>query len=187
MLSHVVQEHGVVDRSPVPPSWSKVLDLLEDGDYDWLHVSAHGNFSAPGPNADSAIWLQDNRPLRPDDLIGPRIEGHIRRTRPAFVLNACHGGRLMWALTGLGGWASRLISMGASLFLAPLWTVDDARALDFARTLYRELFAGRTVADSVLNARLATRREGDPTWLAYSLYCHPNARIVLQPESMPES
>ena len=176
-LADYMQRLGLVDRSPDPPSWGRVQDLLEHGGYDWLHVGAHGNFQLANPDADSAIWLQDERPLTPGDLVGSAIERHIRRNRPGFVFNACHSGRQAWALTGLGGWANRLISAGAGLFLAPLWTVDDDRALDFAKTFYRELWSGQTVSEAVLQARLAARREGDPTWLAYSIYAHPHAQL----------
>src|SRR5205823_4894858 len=102
---------------------------------------------------------------------------------PAFLINACHTGRLGWTLNRLDGWAHRLISSGVGLFLAPLWTVTDGRALDFAQTFYRELLAGRTVGEAVQQGRQAARREGDPSWLAYSVYAYPNARLVLPPSA----
>jgi hypothetical protein len=52
----------------------------------------------------------------------------------------------------------------------PLWSVTDANALSFAETFYRELLAG---------GRRTARTAGDPTWLAYSVYAHPNARVML--------
>ncbi|MBN1877646.1 MAG: CHAT domain-containing protein, partial [Anaerolineae bacterium] len=120
----------------------------------------------------------DRRPLTPEDFIGPAIEDDIRARRPGFVFNACHGGREGWALTRLGGWANRLISTGAGLFLGPLWTVDDTAALTFSQTLYQRLLEGATVAEAVREGRHVARRAGDPTWLAYSVYAHPNARLA---------
>ena len=177
-LRQWAEQHNLKDVSPEPPTWSGVMDLLEGGTYDWLHVAAHGNFYSAAPEADSALWLQNKRALTPDHIVGPTVEGHINARRPAFVFNACDSGRQGWALTRLGGWANRLISSGAGLFLAPLWTVTDDRAVDFARAFYRELAAGNTVAEAVRQARLAAYRTGDPTWLAYSLYAHPNARLA---------
>jgi hypothetical protein len=179
-LAGLAQQHGILDLSPSEPTRVVVLDLLEVGGYDWLHVAAHGNFYSAFPESDSALWLQDQEPFTPDALVGSRIEGHIKRFRPAFVFNACHSGRQGTALTRLGGWANRLLSNGAGLFLAPLWTVNDDRALDFARTFYGEVLAGKTVAEAVREARLAARRPGDPTWLAYSVYAHPNALVRLE-------
>ncbi len=181
-LRRLLEQRNLADVSPEPATWSNVVRLLEGGRYDWLHVAAHGTFYPASPEADSAVWLQDDRALTPDAIVGPAIEGHISSRRPAFIFNACHSGRQGWALTRLGGWANRLVSTGAGLFLAPLWTVTDGRAVDFAKTFYRELLAGNTVAEAVRQARLAARRSGDPTWLAYSVYAHPNARVVFGDE-----
>ncbi|MGB4802941.1 MAG: CHAT domain-containing protein, partial [Anaerolineae bacterium] len=177
-LRSQIAGRGLRDASPAAATWSDTLDLLEGGAYDWLHVAAHGSFYSAAPDLDAALWLQDGRSLTPDSIVGPAIEAHLKRQRPGFVFNACHGSRQGWALTGLGGWANRLISSGAGLFLAPLWTVTDRQAAHFAVTFYERLFAGDAVADAVRQARLAARQVGDPTWLAYSVYAQPNARLV---------
>ncbi len=181
-LNGLMEKHSLSNVSPTLPEWSKVLALLEQVGYDWLHAAAHGNFYPDSPDADSAIWLQEKRPLTPNAVVGAAIEGYISKRRPGFVFNACHTGRQGWELTRLGGWANRLISSGAGLFIAPLWTVTDRRAVDFAKTFYAELMNGRTVAEAARQGRLAARRVGDPTWLAYSVYAHPNARVVLGAE-----
>lgn len=164
--------------TPLPPSWANVLKVLEGGEYEWLHAATHGDFYPEDPEADSAIWLQDGHALTPQDLIGTKIEHYIKKHHPAFVFNACHAGRQAWALTRIGGWANRLISIGAGLFLAPLWTVSDDLASQFAKVFYKHLLDGKTVAESVREARKSIKQEGDPTWLAYSVYAHPNAKIT---------
>jgi hypothetical protein len=141
-LSNLVSARGMTDLSPAPPTWSKVMDLLEGGGYDWFHVAAHGSFRAEAPDADSAIWLEGDRAMTPDDFVGLAIERHLRERRPAFVFNACHSSRQDWDLTRLGGWANRLVSGGAGLFLAPMWTVSDKPALAFAEAFYEALVGG---------------------------------------------
>jgi hypothetical protein len=79
---------------------------------------------------------------------------------------------------GIGGWADRLVSRGAGLFLAPLWLVSDDRAYEFCKTFYGALASGLPVGRAVLEARRKARKEGDPSHLAYSVYAHPNARFV---------
>ena len=180
-LKRVVSEHGLRDLSPWPPTWSAVADLLEEGEYDWLHAAAHGNFYPPAPDSDSAVWLQDQRALQPESFVGRRILAHLKQQRPGFFLNACHTARQEWTLTRMGGWPDRLVSKGAGFFLAPMWTVSDDPALTFARSLYGGLLSGQTVAESVRQARLEARTPGDPTWLAYSVYAHPNARLEVGP------
>ncbi len=179
ILQAFLHQHGLADKSPAAPTWAAVLDLLELGGYDWLHAAAHGSFYPEAPDADSALWLQDQRPLTPDTFVGPAIEDYIRARRPGFVFNACHAGREGWTMTQLGGWSNRLISTGAGLFLGPLWTVNDHAALTFAQTLYQQLIGGATVAEAVRASRQQARRAGDPTWLAYSVYAHPNARVAV--------
>lgn len=179
LLLDLVRQHSLRDVSPAEATWPAVMGLLERGEYDWLHVASHGNFCADAPDGDSALWLQRDTALTPQHLAGMQIEGYIRRSRPAFFFNACEVGRQGWALTRIGGWASRLVSCGAGLFVGPLWSVHDSSALTFADAFYHALFAGETVAAATRQARAAARKIGDPTYLAYSVYGHPNARLLL--------
>jgi hypothetical protein len=176
-MSALMSQHGLRDASPSLLTRAAVKHLLKQGDYSWVHVAAHGNFYPDDPAGELAIWLEDNQPLTSKAIVGV-VEAYLREHRPAFFFNACEVGRQGWAITGLGGWASRLISAGAGLFLAPQWVVDDGAALRFSQALYRSLLAGEPAAEAVRQGRLAARRKGDPTWLAYSLYAHPNARLV---------
>jgi hypothetical protein len=170
-------QYGLRDVSPEEPSYAAVKRLLQQGGYSWLHVAAHGNFYAENPDGESAIWLMDQQPLTPRSIVG-EVEHYLREQRPTFVFNACELGRQGWAITGLGGWAGRLIGAGAGLFLAPLWVVNDGPALKFSITVYQALLERKTAAEAVRQGRLTARRLGNPTWLAYSLYAHPNARAV---------
>ncbi len=165
-LQQLAAKRGLADLSPAVPSSSAVLDLLERGGYSWLHAATHGTSDANAPDAGGAIQLQGTDLLAREDLIGPEIEGYISRARPAFFFNVCYGGQQGWALTRLGGWANRLISAGAGLFIAPLWSVTDANALSFTQTFYRQLLDGATVAEAARSGRLAARTVGDPTSLA---------------------
>ncbi|HEY7415877.1 MAG TPA: CHAT domain-containing protein [Ktedonobacteraceae bacterium] len=176
-LAMMIRKHHLYDASPASLSTAAAKSFLQNGGYTWVHFATHGNFYPEDPDGESAIWLEDQQPLTSNSIVG-QTEAYLRQARPAFVFNACEVGRQGWTITGLGGWANRLIGAGASLFLAPLWLVNDGAALKFSKTVYRALFEGETVAEAVRQGRLAARRLGDPTWLAYSLYAHPNARIV---------
>jgi len=176
-LLALMQQYQLRDTSPAEPTWGAVMDLLEAGGYQWLHVAAHGNFYPQSPDGDSALWLAADMALTPDAIVGAATERYLHSARPGFFFNACEVGRQGWALTRLGGWANRLISAGAGLFIGPHWEVRDDSALTFAATFYQRLLQGDTVAEATYQARLAARKAGDPTWLAYSVYAHPNARI----------
>jgi hypothetical protein len=178
MLLDLIRQHNLRDLSPAEATWQTVMDLLEVGGYDWVHVASHGNFYPEAPDGDSALWLQSDNALTPQHIAGMQIEGYLRKHRPVFFFNACEVGRQGWALTRIGGWANRLISCGAGLFVGPLWSVGDSSALTFATAFYQSLFSGETVAIATQQARVAARQVGDPTYLAYSVYGHPNARVA---------
>ncbi|KYF50765.1 hypothetical protein BE04_15860 [Sorangium cellulosum] len=172
------QDRRVQDRSPKYATAKEVKALLKNGGYGLIHAATHGNFSTSAPDAITALWLEGGEPLSPRAINGPDIEAHLGAARPAFVFNACELGQGAWSLVGIGGWANRLISAGAGLFLAPLWLVSDDRAYAFCEALYRELANGAPVGKAVREARRAAKKDGDPTHLAYCVYAHPNARFV---------
>jgi hypothetical protein len=181
-LQQLLEPLGVRDVSPVQSDYEAVMGLLRSQIYDWLHVSAHGTFSADLPDQSSTLWLEEHEAITPQHLIGPEVEDHLRRVRPAFFFNACQAGRLGWNLTGLGGWAARLIACGAGMFLGPLADVEDETALLMAISLYKALVLDKkTIAEATRQARKVVRNTGDPSWLAYSLYAHPNAKVRVGP------
>lgn len=176
-LVGLMQRHQLRRTGPETPSWSNVMDFLEGGDYQWVHFAAHGSFFPDAPDGDSSLWLQADHALSPQDLTGAAIRSHFRQKHPAFFFNACEVGRQGYALTRISGWANRLVSAGAGLFVGPLWAVQDRSAAAFAAEFYQALLGGQTVAQAVRQARKATQEFDDPTWLAYSVYGHPNARL----------
>lgn len=173
--------YDLADRSPAEAQRGLVKALLagQEGVRLW-HFACHGDYDRRSPD-NSPLFLQDGYPLRPHDLVGPAQE-HLRADRPLVFLNACRAGQSGLSLTGLGGWAKVLVQdcrVGA--LIAPLWSVDDAAAYTFAQTFYQATQQpGMTLAAALRLARQATRQAypGDPTCLAYSLYAHPNARLV---------
>lgn len=177
-LRALLSQHGITDVGPSVSNWGQVMAFLQGSDYDWFHVAAHGSFYPTAPDSDSAIWLEGDRALTPQNLRGPEIVRHFKTRRPAFVFNACEVGRQAWALTRIGGWANHLVSLHAGLFVAPLWIVNDKSAAGFAAEFYRGLLAGKTLGEAVRAARYVAREEGDPSWLAYSIYGHPNAVLT---------
>jgi hypothetical protein len=158
-------------------STALVRQLVLSGGVQLLHFAAHGRFDPENVDL-SPLTLEDGK-LTPFDLTGERAAG-LRRDRPIIFLNACHTARLAFALTGLGGWAERLVGdLGVSAFIGTLWEVNDLLAAEFAITFYDRLFAGDTLGQAFYAARLhiRDRQPGNPTWLAYVLYGDPNSVV----------
>jgi hypothetical protein len=174
-----LEQAGVEVGEPLATK-SQVLQTMRSGEIKLLHLAAHGNFRVDNVN-ESPLLLENDEPLRPSELAGARVAG-LRRERPLVFLNACHSGQIDFGLTGLGGWAEKLVGdIGVSAFIGSLWEVNDRLAADFAISFYDHLRAGQTLGAAFLAARqqIHTQQPANPTWLAYTLYADPNGRVVV--------
>jgi len=174
---------GVEDLSPDPATGAAVDGLLDAGGVSLWHFAAHGNVDLDHPD-ESVVVLADGRGLRAEDVTGPR-QTHIARDKPLVFLNACRVGQQGWSLTRLGGWAAAWVDRSrCGAFVGPLWSVSDWLAYDFARAFYDALRQGQTIGQAAQAARIRVRglAPDDPTWLAYSVYAHPNARVTFEDE-----
>ena len=177
-----------IDLTPVASTKAAVEDLLNaEQPIQLWHFACHGNFARADPNH-APLLLQNNTALLPNDLVGP-AQTRLQSDRPLVFLNACRVGSGGLALTGLGGWAKVLIGdCGVGALLAPMWTVDDQLASQFATVFYTTLLEpDKTFAQAARAARQAVRAAApnNPIWLAYSIYAHPNARIQLNQATQP--
>jgi hypothetical protein len=169
---------GLQDVSPASPGLEALVDLLEKGGVGLLHFAAHGTFDPAFPDQ-AGIPLADGSVFRPSHLHGP-AQTQISRDRPLVFLNVCSSGRQAWSWTGLGGWADRWVrACGCGAFLGPQWKVHDDAAFAFAHGLYEALAGGEKLGRAVQKARQEARNAvpGDPSWLAYTVYGHPHARV----------
>lgn len=169
---------GVDDRVLAAATSRSVLKELGAQVHDVFHFAGHGLHDEE-QGSESKLGLED-RPFRAHHLSAswaPRF----RSIRPLVFFNACQTGRLEHSLSGLDGWAARWVQrFGCGAFLAPLWSVKDSAAQIFAQVFYEELARGLTLGEAVVNARRQVRRR-DPAsldWAAYSVYGHPNLRVV---------
>jgi CHAT domain len=181
------EKEGLLDATPNKPGVDTLTELLEEGGLGLLHFALHGTFDPAMPN-EAGLPLADGSVFRPSDLHGP-VQTQISQDKPLIVLNACGSGRQAWMWTGLGGWADRWVRVcGCGAFIGPLWQVRDSAAFTFAQGLYNALARGETLGKAAQETRLAARdvAAGDPSWLAYTVYGHPNARVVLGVATLPE-
>jgi len=170
---------------PAPTDSAELVKLLRNPtEVDVLHIACHGDASG------EAIWnasvlmtgtVAAGRyvpdPLTVDQVRRNAKLAHPDGSRPIVFLNACQAGRAGYHLTGTGGMAEAFLRTGAGLFVGALWSVGDRSALEFAKTLYQRLFAGDHLTAATRAAREASKAAGEPTWLAYTVYGHPYARV----------
>ena len=173
----------------VTPHHAEVLALLRDPSgpegFDLLHFAGHGQ-AASDDIVDAQLLLEgrmERGQYRSEPLRVTVAAQNFRVTSqpgPVVVLNACQAGRLGHQLASIGGFAQAFLGGGASAFISSLWSVGDAPAGVFVQVLYRQLLRGATMAEAVKRAREVARRCGDATWLAYTVYAHPGARLQRQ-------
>jgi hypothetical protein len=166
---------GVRDVTRVPARAGELREALAAARHTGIHFVGHGNFVTVDADR-SALQLENGAALGPADLSG-RV-GNLRKKRPLVFLNACEVGQGGQSLVGMGGWAQAFLKAGAGAFIGPYWKVSDVSASTFAQTFYRQLLDSKSVGEAVHAARQAIKQANDPTWLAYTVYAHPDARVV---------
>jgi serine/threonine protein kinase/DNA-directed RNA polymerase specialized sigma24 family protein len=161
----------------LPARCSVVLKAFEAGEFDLLHLIAHGEFAGSSAADASAVLMEDGA-LRVAEL-SPKMAVALRRAAPLIFFNSCHSGRLGFSLTRLGSWSAQFVHLGCGGFVGTLWPVTDRAALAFARAFYAEMTSGRTIGEAMQRARqhVRDRYPNDPTWLAYCCFADPQARI----------
>lgn len=159
----------------VPATFAELQDAFASGVYDGWHFTGHGAARDENPDR-SPIILSEGESFTPESLSGSAA--NVGLPHPLVFINACQVGRAGMALTGIGGWANRFIEAGAGAFIGAYWSVFDEPAFAFATEVYTRLLAGVPVGRAVRDARLAIRRSGDPTWLAYTVFADPLATVA---------
>lgn len=173
----------LLGATPVVPHQAEVLALLRDPDaFDLLHFAGHGR-AASDSIADAELLLQgrmERGTYLPEPLPVAVVRQNFRAdgSSPIVILNACQTGRLGYQLASIGGFAEAFVGGGAGAFVSSLWSVGDIPARVFVEALYEQLLAGESMAAAVRAARERARAAGDATWLSYTVYAHPRARLV---------
>ncbi len=155
----------------------------DDTEFDVLHFACHGS-ADPDRIWDSGVLLagfERNGEIAREELSvnDIRTYANLRSSsvRPIIFLNACQTGVGGYSLSGAGGLAQAFVERGAGLFVGTLWSVGDSTALGFSTAFYDALKEGRSVTQAVRIARERAKQDGESTWLAYTVYGHPYARV----------
>jgi CHAT domain-containing protein len=153
-------------------------ELIRSGSFGLLHFACHNRFD---PADGSSITL-DQRQFTPTLMTTAAINHVLANSAPTVFINACRSAGLAATYNRLDGWASKFLEAGADVFIGSLWAVSDTTGREFAGELYRHLQRGSSLGKALLAARRAAAgKPGDPTWLAYTVYGDPNARVSRQP------
>jgi hypothetical protein len=173
------------DAEQFPATQQDIRRLLDGRDEDGgpavaqaIHFACHGEVDRQNPHF-AGIYLDDVSLLRPEMF----RSAAIGREKPCLFLNACQVGNAGELLGAYAGFAGHALRAGFSGFVAPLWSVADDSARDFALEFYRGAFAHQPVSRVLheLRSRYRANGKGIPqaTYLAYVFYGHPDLLLTL--------
>ncbi len=163
-------------REAVVEDLTSLLELIRGGDFGLLHFACHNRFD---PDDEAAIDLGGVQ-FTPTFLTTAAIDKVLAPSAPTVFINACRSAGLAPKYNRLSGWASLFLDAGAGAFIGSLWAVSDGTAREFAEEFYGELKRHVTFGEAMKAARTkAAAHAEDPTWLAYSAYGDPRAKIAL--------
>jgi type I restriction enzyme, R subunit len=163
-----------IEHDVVCTQLKSLLGLL-DTPPSVLHFACHNKFSE---RAGSVISLGGG-PLRPGDLAPARLSRSMAAASPLVFINACRTAGEIPGMMEMMGWAKQFMGAGAGAFVGSLWAIRSDSARSFADVFYRALVVdGQPLGAASHQARQAIAEdEGDPTWLAYTIYGNPAATI----------
>ena len=154
-----------------------LLNILDSGHFDLLHISAHGKYDPDEPLL-SHISIEEGRAdFRAESIVGPKVRRTFGQSNPIVFLNACQSGSQGYSLTGIGGWAQQFIKAGACAFIGTLWSVTDTEAREFTEDLYSQLCKPINLAQAVQKTRKSSHNPGDISRLAYVLFAPPKLSV----------
>jgi ubiquitin-like protein Pup len=151
---------------------SDLLDLLDAGTAGLLHFACHNTFSLAAGG--SSITMAGGA-FVPQLLNSAVARRRLAARSPLVFVNACRSAGVAVEYTRMMGWAGQFMAAGAGAFIGTLWPVSSTGASRYAEAFYAALAAGQDLGRASLAARVATRNDADPTWLAYTTYGDPAA------------
>lgn len=163
----------------VKPTYSKVLEFLRYESYRLFHICCHGELQNDKLNITKLNLGKGNYITESNILtFGKNNRSNLR---PLIVLNACQSAREKKSLTGgFTGFADAFLKAKAGVFVGALWSIEDKAAMLFIEKFYSSLLKGSTLGEAVVLARKKAAKTGDGSWLAYSVFGHPEAKLIIK-------
>jgi CHAT domain-containing protein len=170
-------------------STSDFRQRLRSGQFDLIHYAGHAYFDKKDP--ESSAWLLSDGFLRAREI---RNTLAWTESPPWLVFaNACEAGMDAEAPTShyqgdVFGLATAFINQAVTAYVAPLWPVDDAVAMQLAVDFYRALLLDRaTLGEALRRAKVRAKQDLNNrllpsrvtlSWASVVLYGDPTPRLL---------
>lgn len=161
------------------PIYNRFVELkswIESGDAGLIHFAAHNQF---GADADGAWLKMADGVFRPRMLATAAATQSLESRHPLVFINACRSAGAHYEYGHPMSWASEFMKAGAGAFIGTLWAVPDHRARSFAEAFYEAAITrAQPLGQAVSIARSAIKNDHDPSWLSYTVYGDPGAKLA---------
>ena len=154
-----VKEIGqILNTKPITGKAATKEEVLARlGTVGLVHIATHGCM------ATGEICLAPN-PLRPslvpeeeDYLLTMADVSRVKLKAKLVVLSCCYGGRGEVKAEGVVGIARALLGAGARSVLVSLWAINDEATMEFMKSFYHHLVAGKSASQALNQARECLR------------------------------
>ena len=146
--------------------------VLDSTDVHVLHFTGHGALDQL--NSDLNYLMREDEQLLAASFAQTKVGP---QAHPFLILNACSVGVINEVVGRPAGFPATCLDGGFSGLVAPLWPVPDRSAMDFSVELYRKLlFQKRSIGEAL--SELRREKPEDPTYLAYTYFGDPWARLL---------
>ncbi len=144
----------------------------EAGGYAVLHFATHGLVAPERPLASSIVLSADDKEdgyLRVDEIFGLDLSANL------VVLSGCSSGLGRLTGDGIVGLTRAFLYAGTPTVVVSQWNVSDRTTAVLMDRFYAELARGRSKAEALRAAALATRRlfPHPSLWAAFELVGEP--------------
>jgi hypothetical protein len=178
---YLSDENGPWKASPRNLVLQEIRDLLLRGQAQAIHFACHGEMDQAMPQRSRILLEDDLLNFRTTAVDREEVRRGIGKYHPLVFLNACQLAGEGKVLSLGSGWPRAFLDIGASAFVGPLWSVQDESARDAAKHFYQELSEGKSLGEALRTLRMIWLNGGSVTFLAYTLYGDPTARVVRLP------
>ncbi len=144
---------------------------VHQGDFDLLHYAGHMSVVEGNPSMHIANSMYSVARIK-------TLHSGSLTHRPLVFLNACSTNATIPQLSGPAGWVEEFLSAGAGSYIGTNWRVRASTAECFAEHFYDALNNGDSLAAASWQGRQHTLPEAEWASLAYTVYGHPEARLV---------
>jgi len=146
------------------------------GDYDIVHYAGHCEFDPD--NSGRGGWVLSDGNFASEDILN--LSSSV--TLPSLLFsNACYSAKSLPVDTDYHkknySFASAFLFSGVRHYIGSMQKLEDSASLIFAKEFYGQLIYGRSIGESLRQARLKLAKfqgPGSVHWSSYLLYGDPN-------------